>query len=67
MYDLTIPVSALTLVFYLIAFSYASVGPGAGPYMNSARFVPHAMQKILSSVMVVAFVLLRGKIINLYL
>ena len=58
MYDLTIPVSALALVFYLIAFFYASVGLGAVSYMGSARFVPHIMQKILGSVLVISVVLL---------
>lgn len=58
MYDLTIPVSGLALVFYLIAFFHALVGLGAGSYMGSARFVPHTMQKILGSVMVVTVVLL---------
>ena len=61
MYDLTIPVSVLALVFYLIAFFHALVGLGAGSYMGSARFVPHTMQKILGSVLLVTFVLLGKK------
>jgi hypothetical protein len=72
-YDLTVPITVLAIVFCMVAFFYASVGLGGGfsytallaIFGAGAATIP--MQKILGSILVVAVIFLGVKVVDLYL
>ena len=59
--------NSVDLTPFLPLFGAVFIGGIYGSYMGSARFVPHTMQKILGSILVVAVLFLGRKIIGLYL
>jgi hypothetical protein len=57
--------NSIDLTPFLPLFIAVFISGVAGSYMGSARFVPHTMQKILGSILIVAVFLLGRKVVGL--
>ena len=57
--------NSIDLTPFLPLFIAVFISGIAGSYMGSARFVPHTMQKILGSILIVAVFLLGRKVVGL--